>query len=130
MPMCPWVFSPWPLGLPLGSSGLLRTASSLHCSLIWVQFWIVWGRAPLYFLTVPGLGLPSTSSMEQSYSCWVLGSLSVHISARFQRRLGGWLCSRRKVGVVSDPPGSPGHVGPGVLLPLAPGPSLLCLSHI
>lgn len=58
----PWVFWQWPLGPE-------RTVSSLHCPLPWVQFLIVWGRAPLYFLTVPGLRFLTTSSVEQSDSC-------------------------------------------------------------
>lgn len=101
-----------------------------------------WGQSlhtPLYFLTVPGLGFPTTSSMEQRlllgpglpgvYPSWVMGKVStLQITSR--GRLEGWSYSRAKVGVVSDPPGSPDHTGPGGLLYLAPGLSLLCLSHI
>lgn len=123
---------------------LLRTASSPHCPLTWVQFLIVWGRAPPpppYFLTVPGLGFPTTSSVEQSrlllgpglpevYPPGSQKSPSLHIAGHFQREAGGMVMQRGQVGEISDPPGSPDHTGPGVLLHLAPGPSLLCLSHI
>lgn len=101
------------------------------------------GQSPSlpYFLTVPGLGFPTTSSVEQSrlllgpglpevYPPGSWKSPSLHIAGHFQREAGGMVMQRGQVGVISDPPGSPDHTGPGVLFHLAPGPSLLCLSHI
>lgn len=107
----------WPFGDMWGSGSLgvltvatlLRTASSPHCPLTWVQFLIVWGRAPpphpQYFLTMPGLGFPTTSSVEQSrlllgpglpevYPPGSRKSLSLHIADHFQREAGGMVMQR------------------------------------